>query len=521
MTSPRPYLSVLALAATLLATPAAAQAPETYNFPQEHDSVFGDNLFLGNFKWYQQGQGAHGRRTASGFDTLDAFGFTLLLNESCIFAGTSMTLDVYINDHFVGNVGLPPQIQCNSVAGPIQGTFDLSSNPIAGLGTGKEFDIRFQLTGSSTPPCCNLFVFYNIDTNNSTIAMAGHMSAGSGGGGGNDGGGSGGGGGGGGGGTIDDTAILNRIGQAESNLSGSIATEGTTTRSAVQQVKDALGIVEGNVNASIASAVLHVNAETAVGIDKLAAQLGIATSDLSFAIKGNGDATAKVQQAIENRLLPEVLKANQGIAITQDSVQKIGNNFLEQMLSAGTGILSVWSGGALLPVAGFVQQSIMSVVNGALRPDRIVNKAMAEFNRGLKRIKKLFSFNGPAFALPWGDRAALEAMTFGMAAESVTVDIPEFAVDPKYDQMLGPDKEEDNAFGAFIWFQRAYQTLVRPEGNNGNHYGWGHDPNDGHEPDRASWARERDDWERLKAQYDLDRAAWAKEKADLQKQIKK
>jgi hypothetical protein len=106
-----------------------------------------------------------------------------------------------------------------------------------------------------------------------------------------------------------------------------------------------------------------------------------------------------------------------------------------------------------------------------------------------------------------------------MAADTLTVDIPEFPVDAKYDQMLGPDKEEDNAFGAFVWFSRAYQTLVRPDGNNGNHYAYGHDKDDGHETDRAAWAQERDDWQRLKAQYDLDKAAWAKEKAELLKQI--
>lgn len=475
MKSPKAVLTMLTLLAALLATPAAAQ--ETFSFPQEHDTVFGDGLFFGSFNWYQQGQGVHGRRIAAAIEQLDAFGFNLLLGPSCIFAGTNMTLDVYVNDRFVGNVNLPPQILCNSVAGPIQGTFDLSSNPIPGQGTGKEFDIRFQLTGTSSPPCCGFTVFYNIDTNNSTIALAGHLNPVGGGGGGDTGGGSGGSGG---GGTVDNTEVLNRIGQAESNLTSAIGGDGSTTRSAIQQVRDSLGIVEGHVDASIASAVLKVNTETALGIEKLAAQLGVPTQDLAFAIKGNGDATAKIQQAIENKLLPEVLKANQGIAITQDVVQKAGDNFLESMLSAGTGVLSMWSGGALLPVAGFVQKSIMSVVNGALRPDRIVNKAMAEFNRGLKRIKKLFAMNGPAFSLP-GERNALEAITFGMAAETITVDIPEFPVDPKYDQMLGPDKEEDNAFGAFIWMQRAYQTLVRPEFDNGHHYAYGHYKDDGHE----------------------------------------
>lgn len=479
MRSPKVFFAALALAAALTA-PAVAHAQETFNFPQEHDTVFGDGFFFGNFNWYKQGQGVHGRRIAANIEQLDAFAFTLMFGPSCIVDGTNMTLDVYINDRFVGNVPLPGMIPC-ATPPPIQGSFDLSSNPIPGQGTGKEFDIRFQLTGTSMAPCCGIsFVSYFIDTVNSTVALAGHLNSGGGdGGGGDDGGGSGGGGG---GGTVDNSEVLNRIGQAESNLSGAISGEGTTTRSAIQQVRDALGIVEGNVNAGIASAVLHVNAETALGIEKLATQLGISTSDLSFAIKGNGDAIGKVQKSIEDKLMPEVLKANQGIGITQEKVKELGDSFFErsmgEILSAGTGVLSMWTGGAILPVANFVQKSIMSVVNGALRPDRIVNKAMAEFNRGLKRIKKLFSFNA-AFDLPWGDRAALDAITFGVAAE--TVDIPEFAVDPKYDQMLGPDKEEDNAFGAYQWFERAYQTLVRPEHDNGHHYAYGHSKDDGHE----------------------------------------
>jgi len=56
-----------------------------------------------------------------------------------------------------------------------------------------------------------------------------------------------------------------------------------------------------------------------------------------------------------------------------------------------------------------------------------------------------------------------------MAAEPV--DIPEFPTNPAYEILLGPDTEEDNAFGAYLWFQRAYQTLVQPDG-----YGW----HDGH-----------------------------------------
>jgi hypothetical protein len=182
------------------------------------------------------------------------------------------------------------------------------------------------------------------------------------------------------------------------------------------------------------------------------------------------------------------------------------------------------SGGTLLPVAGFVQKSIMSVINGNLRPDRIAKKAMAEFNRGLKRVKKLFSSAGPAFTLPW-DRTAVEAMTLGVAADAV--DIPEFPVEAMYDKLLGPDLEEDNAFGAYRWFQRAYQTLVYPEG-----YRWhdGHlhrggdclDPRHSkYDKDRDDWDRERKEWEKKRDDWDRDRANWEKEKREFEKRFKK
>jgi hypothetical protein len=464
--SPRRLCLALVLVATLFPALAAAQAPETFNFPQGHDQVFGDNLFLGNFNWYAQGHGVRGRRTAAGFDTLDAIGFNLLMGPSCMIQGTNVTLDVYVNDRFVGNVPMPGMIACNTIPQPVQGSFDLSGSPIPGQGTGKEFEIRFQLTGTTMPPCCGAsVVFYNIDTNGSTIALAGHLD-------GDDG-------------DDDDDPpppppppvdehgnVIARIDLAEGNLTGHITSEGTTTRSAIESVRNALGIVEGNLDASIAGAVLKVNSETAIGIGNLATQLGISTQDLALAIKGNGNALDKVQKSLEEKMLPEILKGQDLTKLTQAKVEEVGNSLfektLEQALSAGTGMLSLFSGGTLLPVAGFLQQSIMSVVNGNLRPDRIAKKAMAEFNRGLKRVKKLFSFNG-AFDLPWGDRAAIEAITFGMAAE--TVDIPEFAVPAAYDSLLGPDTEEDSAYGAYLWFQRAYQTLVQPDG-----YGW----HDGH-----------------------------------------
>ena len=452
MRSPKVLSILLALLALLAASPAAAQAPETFNFPQNHDTVFGDNLFLGNFNWYAQGQGVKGRRTAANFDRLDAFGFNLLLGPSCIFAGTNMTLDVYVNDRFLGNFPLPGQILCNSVPLPIQGSFDLSSDPLPGMGTGKDFEIRFQLSGSAAPPCCGLFVFYAIDINNSTIAMAGHLNGGDGGGGGDDGGG----GGGGGGGTTDHTEVLNRIGQAETNLAGAISSDGTTTRSAVQQVRDALGMVEGNVNASIAGAVLKVNAETALGIDKLATQLGVSTQDLSFAIKGNNDAIGKVQKSIEEKLMPEILKGQDLTQITTAKVEEVGKSFLDKTLgtalSSGIRLVSLYAGGGIFDVAGFVDKTIQSVISGNLRPDRIVKKAVAEFNRGLKKLKGIFKLS--ASTLSTSDASRIEALQ----------EIP--GGDP--DSSLGADTEENSVFGAYVWFERAYQTLVKGSTNGSN-----------------------------------------------------
>jgi hypothetical protein len=319
--------------------------------------------------------------------------------------------------------------------------------------------------------------------------------------------------------------VIARIGQAEATLSGQISSDGSTTRTALQSVRDALGIVENNIEASIAGAVLRVNSETSLGISNLAAQLGVQSQDLAFAIKGNGIAIEKVQQSIEAKLLPEILKGQDLTQITQAKVDEVGNNFLGQVLSAGTGVLGFFSGGALLPVAGFVQNAIMEVVNGKLRPDRIVKKAMAEFNRGLKRVKKLFSMSGPAFSLPW-ERHAVEAITLGFAAD--TVDIPEFPADPAMEKLLGPDREEDTAYGAYLWFQRAYQTLVRPEDKHPQHDGDCHDPKHNHyDRDRDDWDRERKEWEKKKQDWDRDRNNWERdkdnwerEKKDLEKKAK-
>src|SRR4030095_15873739 len=107
------------------------------------------------------------------------------------------------------------------------------------LSGGREFEIRFQIHGSLIL-LHNLFTFYRIDTNTSQIALAGTT-------------------------TDDDdddnppppppppppdddSNVLNRIDGAESSIKTHVTSESNTTRSAVQSVRDALGIVEGNLD---------------------------------------------------------------------------------------------------------------------------------------------------------------------------------------------------------------------------------------------------------------------------------
>jgi hypothetical protein len=504
MRVPRMIVAVLVLLAALLPRHAAAQA-ENFNFPQNHDPTFGNQLGippLGNFDWWLEGHGVRGRRATTGVEVLQAFGFNLVFQDSCFGAGTNMFVDIYVNDRQVGSEALPNNINaCNFALPPIQKVYDLSSNPIAGLGNGREFEVRFQIRGAMTP-LSGFFTFYRIDINAPQVSFAGVL-------------------------TGDEEPpppppppvdehgnVIARIATAETNLAGHVSTEGATTRSAVQSVRDALGIVENNVNASIAGAVLKVNAETALGISNLATQLGVQTQDLALAIQGNGNAVATLQKALEEKLLPEVLRGQDLTKLTAARVEEVGNSFFEktlgQVLSAGTGIVGLMSGGSLLPVASFVQKSIMEVVNGNLRPDRIAKKAMAEFNRGVKKLKKLFSM-GPAFSLPW-ERGAVEAITFGFAAE--TVDIPEFPVEAIYDRMLGADKEEDNAYGAYVWFERAYQTLVRPEEKHDQH------DNDCRDPKHRHYDRDRDEWDRERTEWDKKKQDWEREKKDLEKKNK-
>ena len=421
-------LCVLVLLALVFVQPAAGQElkAETFSFPQTHDTAFGTNLFLGNFFWYAHGDGAKGRRTSNeGIVSVRAFGFNLALGPSCVFNVTPVFIDAYLNDRLVASAPMPGNVVCNSVPDPpvvqMQVEFD---PPIAGLGAGNDYEVRLQLRGSMSP-IEDLLVFYAIDTSVSTVGIAGFTAA-----------------------PppppppppppdLSHTDITGQIQQSESNI---IQNQG----SALAAVRDALGVVEGNVQASIAGAVLNVNSATALGFANLSNQLGVQTGDLLDAIKGNGTAIQNVQQAIANQVLPQ-LQAN------GNAIEQVRDNFLNttlgQALATGGRILGFMTGGGILQVADFVRHSIDQVINGNLRPDRIIRRATAEFNRGLRRLRRIFSLTeaGPdaerlaaALAdLPGGDEAA-----------------------------AGPDNESEDIFGAYVWFERAYQTLVKGQANN-------------------------------------------------------
>lgn len=183
-------------------------------------------------------------------------------------------------------------------------------------------------------------------------------------------------------------------------------------------------------------------------------QLGVQAGDLAMAIKGNGAAIANVQKGIEEKLLPEILKTNQNVLTNANAIREVSNNFLDRMLgqalSIGGRIIDFYAGDGIMQVANFVKRSIDQVINGNLRPDRVIRRAVAEFNRGLRRLRRIFSRGGLQAAgtnaefaalleadLPGGDETGLEA-----------------------------DTEEEDIFGAYVWFERAYQTLVKGNPNN-------------------------------------------------------
>ncbi|OFW02513.1 MAG: hypothetical protein A3I61_15935 [Acidobacteria bacterium RIFCSPLOWO2_02_FULL_68_18] len=105
------------------------------------------------------------------------------------------------------------------------------------------------------------------------------------------------------------------------------------------------------------------------------------------------------------------------------------------------------TGGGILQVADFVRQSIDQVITGNLRPDRIVRRAVAEFNRGLRRLRRIFRM---AEGEPDAARLA-----------SALADIP-----GGDEAAAGPDTESEDIFGAYVWFERAYQTLVKGQADN-------------------------------------------------------
>ena len=147
---------------------------EIFAFSQGHDTTFGQNLFLGPFSWFAEGDGARGDRiSTNGIASIQAVGFNLFLEDSCVGPNGAMVIELYVNDRKVGETPMPPFILCNSTpAAPISASFDISGNPIAGTGVDRtEYEFRIQLRGV-LPPVAG-FTFYKIDTSNSNIGIAG------------------------------------------------------------------------------------------------------------------------------------------------------------------------------------------------------------------------------------------------------------------------------------------------------------------------------------------------------------
>ncbi len=278
MKFPKRHLWVFMFVLLGAGTARAQVLSEVFAFPQGHDTTFGQNLFLGPFFWFAQGDGARGDRiSTNGIASVEAVGFTLFLGPSCVFNG-QMVIELYVNDRKVGETPMPPAILCNSTpAAPVSASFNISNDPIAGTGVDRNvYEFRIQLRGTLLP-IPDLFTFYKIDTSNSNIAIAGapeppppppppppldpHP------------------------GIVDqiifsEDAVVGQIVGSEGNINANVVAQGDRAVSAVDAVRAALGIVEGNVQASIAGAVLSVNSTVAAGIDTLPNVLGYLRSSL-------------------------------------------------------------------------------------------------------------------------------------------------------------------------------------------------------------------------------------------------
>ncbi len=103
----------------------------------------------------------------------------------------------------------------------------------------------------------------------------------------------------------------------------------------------------------------------------------------------------------------------------------------------------------MLKVVPIVGDAILLFETLGIRPNNVVNRARAQFNRGLRKLRKLFITVSPV-----EDARALtyfEAGVSGMDGPFVSY----ISADN------GDDRDDDeDLFGAYVLMERAYQTLV-------------------------------------------------------------
>lgn len=360
----------------------------------------------------------------------------MVFKDSCLLIGAQApVLDFYLNDALVGSAPMPNTLPgfppCNSMPPPMSVSFDVTP-AIAALNEGPEYEFRIQMRGSMPLVGGGLFTFYYIDNALSRVSISGTV---------DDGGGSGGGGGGGGGGgSTDLSGVISQVQQTEQNVIANDNANATAHTTALDAVRNALGITNDTLQTQ-ASALLGLNSTTAVGFANLSSQLGVNAADLASAIRGNGTAIENVQKSIAEQI---ILKLDRQGATLDQVKEEFTNNALGTALSIGGRLLSFMTPVGILGVADFVRGSIDKVISGNLRPDRIVKRAVAEFNRGLRRLRRIFRVS--ASPLTAEDQRMATALA----------DLP-----GGDDSLAGPDTESEDIFGAYVYFERAYQTLVK------------------------------------------------------------
>ena len=174
--------------------------------------------------------------------------------------------------------------------------------------------------------------------------------------------------------------VTGQIVQTESNINENVSAQSDRAVSAFDAVRNALGIVEDNVQASIAGAVLNVNSTVASGIDRLAQRLGVPTQQLATAIQGNADALDTVQQTIVDQVIGPLREK-----IEADEIRIIANN-----LSGGIRNHDSFRPESLLKVVPIVGDAIQLFELLGIRPQSVVNRARAEFSRGLRKLRGRF-----------------------------------------------------------------------------------------------------------------------------------